>query len=131
MPLHVSERSNTIAGKLVGGLLALLVVGLLVFVSCGVPGGSDEAEIPDIGELDGNARSACELYTPIAGDIRSEQLTGPRLFRALQDVYNVARRSETVQFEDSVRVLLNAAIAGDEPVRDEQQDRLDEACARA
>ena len=112
-------------------MLALLVVGLLVFVSCGVPGGGSDEDDPfeTIGDLDARAEAACELYTPIAGDITSGELTGPRLFRALQDVYNEARLSEAENFGFLVQAVLNAAITGDEQLRDERLARLDEVCA--
>jgi hypothetical protein len=121
-----------IVGKVIGGLLALLVVGLLVFVSFGVPG--DGAEEPQdrsaqIGQLDARARAACELYTPIADDVRSGELTGPPLFRALQDVYNEARLSQAESFEPLVRNLLSSTITGDDGRRDQLQAQLDEVCA--
>lgn len=116
---------------MLGGLLALLVVGLLVFVSCGVPGGGsdDEDLFAEVGELDARAEAACGLYAPVAGDIRSGELTGPGQFRALQDVYNEARLSESENFGFLVQAVLNAAITGDEQMRDERLDRLDEVCA--
>jgi hypothetical protein len=114
----------------VGSLLALLVVGLLAFVSYGVPGGGEttEAEEP-FGQLDARAEAACDLYTPIADDVRSGELSGPPLFRALQDVYNEARLSESQEFGTLVQDVLNASIVEDEQARDERLDRLDEACA--
>jgi hypothetical protein len=116
----------------IGGLLALLVVGLLVLVSCGVPGAGEPDEddlFAEIGEPDARATAACELYTPLAGDVRSGALTGPKQFRALQDVYNEARLSESENFAFLVQAVLNAAITGDEQVRNERMDRLDEVCA--
>lgn len=115
-----------------GSLLALLVVGLLVFVSCGIPGGGSDEDDPfaRIGELDARAEAACDLYRPIAGDVRSGELTGPRLFRALQDVYNEARLSEAENFGFLVQAVLNAAITGDQQARDERLERLDEVCGR-
>lgn len=116
---------------MLGGLLALLVVCLLVFVSCGVPGsGSDEDDLfAEVGDLDARAEAACEVYTPVAPEIRSGSLTGPKQFRALQDVYNEARLSESENFGFLVQAVLNAAISGDEQVRNERMDRLDEVCA--
>lgn len=116
---------------MVGGLLALLVVGLLVFVSCGVPGGGDSDEqeaLPELGELDDQARAACELYTPVADDVRSGELTGPPLYRSLQDVYNVARQSQTEGFADAFADLINASIVEDDQARLAQLERIDEAC---
>lgn len=124
----MSQRSTTIVPKAVGGLLALLVVSLVVFVSCGVPGGSDDGEIEVDGPLDDRARAACEIYTPIVDDVRSGELSGPRLFRALQDVFNEARLSATEGFDDVSRLLLNAAIAGDVEARNDLADQLEDAC---
>jgi hypothetical protein len=114
----------------VGSLLALLVVGLLVFVSCGVPGGGGEGDDAsrDVGDLDARAEAACDLYTPIAEEVRSGELSGPPLFRALQDVYNEARLSESQEFGTLVQDVLNASITEDEQARDERLDRLDEVC---
>jgi hypothetical protein len=124
------ERSTTIVSKVVGAVLALLVVSLLVFVSFGTPGGgSDEENLEEIGELDDAARSACATLTPIAGDVRSGELTGPRMFRALQDVFNEARQSETENFSFQVSVLLSAAINDDVQTRDASLGRLEQACA--
>ena len=106
------------------------MVALLVFVSCGVPGGGGEDDpFEDIGDLDAQARAACEVYTPKAEDIRSDRLTGPPLYRALQDVYNQARGSQTESFAFLVQSALNAAIGGDQETRDARLERLDEVCA--
>ena len=60
--------------------------------------------------------------------MRSGELSGPRLFRFLQDVYNQARLSESENFAFLVQAVLNAAISGDQELRAERLERLDEVC---
>ena len=98
-----------------------------MFVSCGVPGsGSDAPEQPP---LDDAATRACELFTPIAADVREGRLTGPPLFRALQDVFNEARLSKTEGFGPQVQMLYSTAIGGDRAAIAERVDGLQTRCA--
>ena len=125
------KRGTTIVAKVLGGLLGLLVLSLLVFVSCGVPGGGSDEDDLEIGRLDDAARASCAELEPVAGDVRSGELSGPPLFRELQDVFNASRPSETEDFSEVVRRLLNAAIAGDDEARNAWLTQLQEACADA
>lgn len=98
-----------------------------MFVSCGVPGsGSDAPEQPP---LDDAAMRACDLFAPIAADVREGRLTGPPLFRALQDVFNEARLSTTEGFGLQVQQLYSTAIGGDQAVVAERVDALQTRCA--
>ena len=54
------------------------------------------------------------MYGAIHEPLRRGQLTGPRLFRALQDTFNDARLSKTPGFAQQVALLNSAAINGDE-----------------
>lgn len=117
----------------------MVVVGLVVFVNCGgsrqEPEQSASPTSPDraqeIGELDGRARASCALLLPIADDVRTGKLTGPPLFRALQDVFNAARETETEGFAVRVADLLNASIREDEMARIAQLRELVAACEDA
>jgi hypothetical protein len=50
----------------------------------------------------------------VAAQVRSGALAGEELFRALQDVFNDARLSQTEGFSQRVADLNSAAINGDE-----------------
>ena len=105
-----------------------MVLSFLVFVSCGVPGSSQAPEAPP---LDDAAQRACAVFEPKAADIREGRLTGPPLFRALQDVFNEARLSETEGFSVAVQSLYSASIAGDQPVKQQRLDEIARACDAA
>jgi len=93
-------------------LAALALVAVAVTVLAVVrPGG--EAQ-PTRQQLDEAAESACEQFEPVAAQVRSGELTGPPLYRALQDVFNDARLSATPGFSQRVADLNTAAIKGDE-----------------
>lgn len=109
-----------------GALLALLAVSFLVFVSCGVPGLGSDAEEPP---LDDAARQACTMYGAIHEEVRSGRLTGPRLFRALQDVFNQAGRSGTEGFVLQVQDLYGSAVAEDPAAVTQRADALQTRCA--
>ncbi len=109
-----------------GALLALVLVAAVVFVSRGVPGNSNGPEAP---ALDGPAQRACALFAPIASDVRDGRLTGPPLFRALQDVFNEARLSKTEGFGLQVQSLYSTAIGGDRGAIAEGVNGLQTRCA--
>ena len=90
--------------------LVAVAVTLLAVVR---PGDEGEAQ-PTRQQLDEPAEAACERFEPVAAQVRSGELTGARLYRALQDVYNAGRRSGTEGFAKRVAELNSAAINGDE-----------------
>lgn len=92
-------------------MAALLLVAVLA-VGVTVLGGSDGPP-PEV-ELDEAAVRACELFEPVAAGVRSGELTGQPLFRALQDVFNEARVSESQAFASQVGQLNSAAINNNE-----------------
>lgn len=65
-------------------------------------------------QLDEAAVAACERFAPVAAQVRSGNLAGPPLYRALQDVFNDARTSSTPGFAQQVANLNSAAINGDQ-----------------
>lgn len=65
-------------------------------------------------QLDDAAVEACERFEPIAASVRSGELSGPPLYRQLQDVFDEARYSATAGFAERVTDLNSAAINGDE-----------------
>jgi hypothetical protein len=81
---------------------AALVVALALLPACT----GEQGE-----RLDDAAERACAELSPVVREIESGELTGPPLFRALQDVYNEARRSDTEGFADQVQDVYSAAIA--------------------
>jgi hypothetical protein len=107
--------------------VALLAVAVLVFVGFGLGGGDPETEQPP--PLDPAAQRACDRFQPIADDVRTGRLTGPPLFRALQDVFNEARLSQDGRFSAQVRDLYSAAINDDEQTVSQQVSALEEVCA--
>lgn len=120
------KGGTTIVGKVAGALLALLAVSFLVFVSCGVPGiGSDPKAPP----LDDAARRSCAVFSPVASDVRDGRLTGPPLFRVLQEAFNQASQSQTPGFPVQVQELYTAAINGNQPAVTQRADGLQARCA--
>ena len=124
-PPFAPKGGTTIARKALGALLALLALSFVVFVSCGVPGSSDQDGPPP---LDDAGRQACSMYGAIHEEVRSGRLTGPSLFRALQDVFNQAGRSATEGFEVQVQGVYSAAIAADQPLLTQRADGLQARC---
>lgn len=65
-------------------------------------------------QLDEPAVAACERFEPVAAQVRAGELSGPPLYRVLQDVFDDARTSSTPGFAQRVADLNSAAINGDE-----------------
>ena len=83
---------------------------------------------PPAPELDAEAAQACSAFEPLAGMIRSRELEGPELYRELQDVWNVAQRSDTAEVREAAQTLLTRAIQGDEQATNEAVTTLQQAC---
>ncbi len=94
-------------------------------------GGSDGEERPPLDEA---ALQACSIYQPAHDEVRSGRLTGPPLFRVLQDVFNAARLSGTPGFSGQVQELYTTAIGVSEapaqqPMLVTRADALQSRCA--
>lgn len=80
------------------------------------------------GALDDEAIAACERYVPRAAEVQDGRLTGPPLFRLLQDVYNDGQRSDTPDFAGLVTALNTAAINGQADVVKSEGAELERRC---
>jgi hypothetical protein len=78
--------------------------------------------------LDADAVTACERFAPVAAEVERGNLSGRPLYRALQDVYNVGRTSETDGFPERAQRLLTAAINNDDDALGEQLVAMRETC---
>lgn len=79
-------------------------------------------------QLDEAAVAACEVFEPEAEQVLSGELQGRPLYRALQDVYNQAQRSQTEGFPQQVAELNSAAINGDDAGLRERAGALQRTC---
>lgn len=78
--------------------------------------------------LDDAAEQACAELAPVVDDVEQGRLEGPPLYRALQDVYDVARTSEADGFAEAAQRALTAAINQDEVALAERLRALRERC---
>ena len=100
------------------------MVGLmltLVMLACSEPP-------PAAPKLDEEAAQACAAFEPIARMIRAGELEGPDLFRHLQDVWNIALRSDTAEVRNAVQTLLRSAIQEDQQATNAAVTTLQQAC---
>ena len=109
-PVVEPSRRSPVRIVLAAVALVAVAVTLLAVVR---PGDEGEAQ-PTRQQLDEPAEAACERFEPVAAQVRSGELTGGPLYRALQDVYNVGRSSGTDGFAQRVADLNSAAINRDE-----------------
>ena len=83
---------------------------------------------PAVPALDASAQAACDVLAPIAADVRVGELKGPELYRALQDVWDEALRSNVAAVRENAQALLKAAINNDQKVLSTSLTALQEAC---
>jgi hypothetical protein len=107
-------------------VVLLTVVGLVIATAAGCSGGGD---VPAVASLDAPAAKACEEFAPIGGQVRRGELEGPALYRALQDVWNIASQSENTDVVEASRSTLTAAIQDDRQALNSAVTQLQQACA--
>ena len=88
-------------------------------------GGGQGGEAPP---LDAAAEEACEAFEPVRRDVRRGELTGPNLYRVLQDVYDQARQSQREDVSGAAQRLLSAAINDDSRAVSQAVTELEQAC---
>ena len=91
-------------------MLILIAVGVAAFAIVR----PDVDPQPTRQQLDEPAVEACEVFEPVAARVRSGELQGQPLYRALQDVFNRGRLSQTEGFARQVSELNTAGIQGDD-----------------
>lgn len=104
-----------------GGRTRLLLVLIGALVGCA-------STPPPAQPLDEQAQAACTAFAPLGGQVRRGDLEGPPLYRALQDVYDLARTSGNEEVAHSAQRLLAAAINNDQQATASTVTELQEAC---
>ena len=84
---------------------------------------------PPAPELDAAAQTACDAFAPIGGEIRTGELEGPQLYRALQDVWDYAQRSDNAEVRNAAQTLLTTAIQDDQQAMNAAVTALQQACS--
>lgn len=103
------------------------VVARAVLAAAVVLAGCSSAP-PPAPALDADAQAACDTLAPIAGDVRTGELEGPELYRALQDVWDAAQRSPDAAVRNNAQALLTAAIQDDQKALSTSLTALQRAC---